>query len=222
MLESSIKFYSRPVKYIPALGFSSLTPFFDSLQKWGAKEAVFKPKLISQARIQGNFKVLDLGCGTGALALLVKRNQPLAEVTAIDIDPNVLSIAKKKASKLSLQINFDVGTAFNLPYPDSFFDRVVSSLVFHHLTRQNKLRTLKEIRRILKVNGEVHIGDFGKPQNILMRLSSILTRRLEETEDNVKGLLPQLLQIAGFKQVQETSKLMTIFGTVSLYKAIKK
>jgi hypothetical protein len=72
------------------------------------------------------------------------------------------------------------------------------------------------------VNGEVHIGDFGKPQNILMRLSSILARRLEETEDNVKGLLPQLLQIAGFKQVQETSKLMTIFGTVSLYKAIKK
>lgn len=222
MFESSIKFRSRPVKYIPALGFRSLTPFFDSLQKWGANEAAFKPKLILQARIQGNFKVLDLGCGTGTLALLVKKNQPLAEVTAIDIDPNVLSIAKKKVAKLNLQINFDIGTVFSLPYLDNFFDRVVSSFVFHHLTRENKLRTLKEVRRILKVNGELHIADFGKPQNRLMRLSSVLTRRLEETEDNVKGLLPQLLQVAGFKQVQETSKLMTIFGTVSLYKAIKK
>ncbi len=221
MIESKIKIDSAPVRYIPALGFRSLTPFFDSMQKWGAKESTFKPKLIAQARIQSNFKVLDLGCGTGALTLLVKKSQPSAEVTGIDIDLNVLNIAKQKAAQSDLQINFDHGTAFSLPYPDRFFDRVVSSLVFHHLTRENKVLALKETLRVLKPNGQLHIADTGKPQNALMRLSSVFMRRLEENEDNVKGLLPKMLEIAGFEQVKETAKIMTIFGTVSLYKGQK-
>ena len=108
-----------------------------------------------------------------------------------------------------------------MPYPDNTFDRVIASLVFHHLTRENKLRALKEVLRVLKKNGEVHIADMGKPQNLLIRLPSVIMRRLEETEDNVKGLLPQMLKTAGFTQVEETSKLMTIFGTVALYKGLK-
>lgn len=220
-LESTIKFNSKPVTYIPALGFSALTPFFDSFQKWGAKEGTFKPKLVAHAGIQKNFKVLDLGCGTGTLTILVKKSQPLADVIGIDIDLNVLSLAKEKAAHAKVHITFDLGTAFNLPYPDNFFDRVVSSLVFHHLTREHKLRALKEVGRVLKANGEIHIADLGKPQNILMRLPSVVMGRLEETEDNVKGLLPQMLNIAGFNEIEETSKLMTIFGTVSLYKGLK-
>jgi ubiquinone/menaquinone biosynthesis C-methylase UbiE len=216
-----VNFHSRPVRFIPALGIGSLTPFFDSFQKWGAREDIFKPKLILQAEIQRNFKVLDLGCGTGTLAIFVKKSQPSAEVIGIDIDPHILSIAKEKAIQANTQIRFDLGTAFNLPYPDNYFDRVVSSLVFHHLTRENKLRALKEALRVLNKNGELHIADMGKPQNLLMRLPSVLMGRLEETEDNVKGLLPKMFKNAGFNQVEETSKLMTIFGTISLYKGNK-
>ncbi len=123
MLESTIKFHSAPVKYIPALGIGLLTSFFDSFQKWGAREKTFKPQLTLQARIQDNFKVLDLGCGTGTLSLLVKKSQPSAEVTGIDIDPHILSIAKEKAIQANAQVRFDLGTAFNLPYPDNSFDR---------------------------------------------------------------------------------------------------
>jgi ubiquinone/menaquinone biosynthesis C-methylase UbiE len=220
-LESTLIFNSKPVKYIPALSFNSFTRFFDSLQKWGVREEMIKPRLIMQTGIQSNFKVLDLGCGTGTLTLLIKNSQPSAEVIGIDIDPNVLDIAKKKASLVRADISFDLGTAFNLPYPDNFFDRVVSSLVFHHLTRENKVRALVEVLRILKTSGELHIADIGRPQNILMRLPSAVMRRLEETEDNVIGMLPQMLKISGFDQVEETIKIMTMFGTVSFYKGLK-
>jgi ubiquinone/menaquinone biosynthesis C-methylase UbiE len=153
--------------------------------------------------------------------LLVKKTQPSTNVTGIDIDPHILGIAKKKATQANVPIEFDLGTAFDLPYPDNSFDRVLSSLVFHHLTRENKLGALKEVLRVLKENGELHIADMGKPQNMLMHLPSVVMRRLEETEDNVKGLLPQMLKNAGFNQVEETSKIMTIFGTNSFYKGLK-
>lgn len=221
LIESKITYHARPVKFIPALGIGSLTPFFDDLQKWGAKEETFKPLLINQAKIQANFRVLDLGCGTGTLTLLAKKTQPKAIVIGIDIDPNILGIAKSKAAQANLHVRFDHGTAFNLPYPDGSFDRIISSLVLHHLTRENKLKALKEALRVLKRNGELHIADIGKPQNALMRLPAVIMRRLEETEDNVKGLIPNMLKSAGFVGVEETSKLMTMFGTVSLYKGIK-
>jgi len=220
-LESKIMFKSKPVTYIPALGLNSLTPFFDSLQKWGAKESTFKPKLVELSKIQKDSKVLDLGCGTATLTILVKKNYPLAEVSGIDIDPGVLAIAREKAAEANVKIAFDLGTAFKLPYSNDHFDRILSSLVFHHLTRENKIRTFREALRVLKPNGELHVADFGKPQNALMRMPSLIMEHLEETEDNVKGLLPQMFRIARFEQVKENAKIMTIFGTVALYKGRK-
>ena len=220
-LESQICFESKPVRYIPPLCFKSLTPIFDAFLKVSSKESAFKPKLVEQARIQKDFRVLDLGCGTATLTILAKKMHPSAEVIGIDIDPSVLEIAKKKAGKANVQIKFDLGPAFMLPYPDDYFDRVLSSLVFHHLTRENKIRTLKEVQRVLKPNGELHIADLGKPQNIVMELPSAIMRRLEESEDNVRGLLPCMLKIAGFRRVEEADKIMTVFGTVALYKGQK-
>lgn len=220
-LETTLNSHSSPIRYIPALGFGSLTPLFDVFQKWAAREETFKPQLTAQAKIQENLNVLDLGCGTGTLALLIKKSQPSAKVTGIDIDPRIIKIAKEKAFQSKLEITFDLGSAFDLPYPDNSFDRVVSSLIFHHLTRENKLCALREVYRVLNPKGELHIADMGKPQNLLMRLPSAFMRRLEETEDNVKGLLPQMINKAGFNQVQETTKMMTVFGTISFYKGIK-
>lgn len=222
MLESTITFEAKPVRYFPALGVGYFTRFFDTFQKWAAKEDIVKPELIGQACIQVSNKVLDLGCGTGTLTLLAKKSQPFAEVTGIDIDPQVLGIAKAKAAQICLDIQFDIGTAYNLPYPDNSFDRVISSLVLHHLTRENKIRALREVHRVLKTNGELHVADIGKPQNLLMRLPSAIMRRLEETEDNIKGLIPQMLKIAGFQDIEESSRFMTLFGTVSLYSAGKR
>lgn len=219
--ETAIMVESEPARYIPALSFKALTPFFDPFVRWCGRDSTIKPKLIGQAGIKENFKVLDLGCGTGTLAILIKKNQPLSEVTGIDIDPDILKIAKTKAAKAGVQINLDLGASFELPYSESFFDRVLSSFVLHHLTTENKIRTLKEVWRVLKPHGELHVADFGKPQNMLMQLPSAFMRRLEESEDNYNGLLPRIFKTAGFDQVEEMDKIMTIFGTVALCKGRK-
>lgn len=168
--------------------------------------------------------MLDLGCGTGTLTLLLKQAYPKAEVTGLDIDPNVLRIAEKKAENIGIDIKFNQGMSFELPYPDHSFDRVITSLMFHHLTLENKLRTLNEAFRILKPQGELHIADWGKAQNGLMRIAFLSIQLLDgfkTTSDNVNGLIPQVIDKSGFVEIKETDRFMTLYGTLSLYKAKK-
>jgi len=207
--------------YIPAFGHSFLTPFYDLMMKWAAREAVFKPKLVEQARIKKGDRVLDLGCGTATLTILIKKTQPQAEVRGLDTDPKILEIAKSKAAQAGVDIGLDYGTAMELPYSENSFDHVFSSMVLHHLSREDKVRALGEVCRVLKPGGELHVADFGRPQNTLMHLPSLAIRRFEETSDLVKGLLPEMLQDVGFECVEQTTRYMTIFGTFTLYKAQK-
>ncbi|HMB45540.1 MAG TPA: methyltransferase domain-containing protein, partial [Candidatus Methanoperedens sp.] len=167
------------------------------------------------------YSCLDIDCGTATLTILIKKVHPEADVTGLDGDPEILQMAGKKVTKASLDIKLDLGMSFELPYPDHSFDRVVSSLVFHHLTRENKALTIKEIFRVLSPGGELHVADFGKPQNALMYLISLVLRHLEETRDNINGLLPEMFWKVGFEQVEETARFMTLFGTLSLYRARK-
>jgi len=212
---------SERTAYIPAFGYGFLAPLYDFVMQWAMRESTFKPRLMEQARIKKGHRVLDIGCGTATLTILVKKTHPEAEVVGLDGDPKILDIARSKVTKADLDIVLDYGMVFKLPYPDNSFDRVMSSMVFHHLTRENKALTLKEVFRVLKPGGELHIADFGKPQNTLMHLISLFIGHLEETSDNVKGLLPEILRNVGFEQVEEIARFMTMFGTVALYKAQK-
>jgi len=142
-------------------------------------------------------------------------------VIGIDIDTKIHAFARSKVEKEGLDIIFELGAATELPCLDESLDRVVSSMVFHHLNRENKLRALKEIFRVLRPRGELHIADFGKPHNALMYLISLFARHFEETSDNIKGLLPEMFRKAGFADVEETAQYMTINGTLSLYMARK-
>ena len=142
-------------------------------------------------------------------------------MVGLDGDPSVLEIAHQKAARAGVALTLDEGMAYQLPYPGESFDRVVSSLVLHHLTAENKQRTMREIHRILRSGGELHIVDFGKPRSIYARLLSQVIRLLEEAEDNIQGLLPEMLRSAGFQQVVETFQYDTILGGLSHYKAKK-
>jgi len=205
-------------RYIPALSFKWLTPLYDPLLKWVMREETFKRKLIQQANIQPKMNVLDLGCGTGTLTLMLKRAHPEAQVTGLDGDSQVLDLARDKSRGTNIQ--WDEGVASSLPYPDSVFDRVVTSLVIHHLVTDDKRRAFKEIYRVLKPRGELHIIDFGAPPSPFMRFLSRYIR-LEETADNFAGLIPGFIAEAGFGSVIEAEHFVTIFGPLSSWRAVK-
>ncbi len=186
------------------------------------QEKAFKHRLIDVADIQPNAAVLDLGCGTATLTLMLKQEHPSAQVTGIDVDDRILDIARAKIKAQSAAIQLDKGLAFELPYPDGHFDRVLSSLVMHHLSTSDKLRTFAEIHRVLKSAGQVHIADFGPPANPYSRVISRLLAHLEPVADNIEGRLPTMLQEAGFQRVQTHDQFQTAFGTLALISAIKE
>ena len=212
-------------EYIPALGFDILTPLYDSVVGLTTREKRFKNSLVEQSGLEAGQRVLDLACGTGTLTLLMKLRMPEAEIIGIDGDPKILSIAKKKARDREAAIRFDHGMSFDLPYADGSFDRVVSSLFFHHLSEENKRRTLSEVERILKKDGELHVADWGTPANLAMKLTSRVIQMLdgpETTADNFQGRLPGIVAEAGFRDVEETSHFNSLFGTIRLMRAVKR
>ena len=120
--------------YIPALRYNWLTALYDPVVRLSTRERTFKERLIRQADIRSDAEVLDLGCGTGTLAIWVKKLYPQARVTGLDGDLNILSIAQRKAQHEGTDIQFDHGMSFDLPYRDASFDRVLSSLFFHQIS----------------------------------------------------------------------------------------
>ena len=114
--------------YIPALGYRWLTRFYDPVVSLTTREGRFKAALLRQACIQDGHRILDLGCGTGTLGLMVKRGYTGAEVLGLDADLEVLELAGNKIAKAGIEVRLDQGRASALPYSSDSFDRALSSL----------------------------------------------------------------------------------------------
>jgi len=212
-------------RYISALHFDWLTRFYDPIMQWTMREQTFKRHLIQQANIKAGSRVLDLGCGTATLSIMFKEAHPGAEVIGLDGDEKALSIAQRKIADAGLDIELKKGMSFDLDFPNHSFDVVVSSLLFHHLTTEKKLQTFAEIKQALKPDGNLHIADWGNPQNFLMRGAFLMVQLLdgfETTGDSIQGKLLGYMEQTGFKEVKETKRFATLFGTVCLYRGSLK
>lgn len=210
--------------YIPALRFEFLTKFYDPLVRYSTREAAFKDALVRQANLSGDQKILDLACGTATLLIAIKKKHPKISASGLDADAEILKMARRKTKLARVEINFEQGFSDALPFENESFDRVFSTLFFHHLTLERKRRTLGEILRVLKPGGEFHLADFALPRNKSQFVLSKWIRLIdgfETTHDNLRGRLKFLMEQNGFASVERTGYFQTIIGTIRLFKAVK-
>lgn len=211
-------------RYVPALGYHWLTPFYDRLTGITGQGDRLKHAFVQQAQLDNEQQVLDLGCGTGSLAILIKRDFPAIDITALDCDQKILSIAAKKAVQAQVDIQYVQAFVENLPCPGNSFDRLLSSLLFHHLSWDRKQQVASEMFRVLKSGGELHVLDWGRANSRLMRTLFFAVQLVDgfsNTLDNVSGRLIELFQNAGFSRVSEQQSFNTVFGTLVHYSALK-
>jgi ubiquinone/menaquinone biosynthesis C-methylase UbiE len=209
-------------EYLPALRFPSLTRLYDPVVRLTTREGRFKSILIEQADPARGQRILDLGCGTGTLAIQVKQQQPQAKVVGLDADPEMLAQAGDKAERAGVELELTEGFSTALPYPAASFDRVLSTLFFHHLDPEPKRQTAREIARVLRPGGELHVADWGPPSDPAMHAAFLGIRALDgfsNTSDNYRGELPRIFEEAGLKDARQTDRLRTVFGTLALYRA---
>jgi len=209
-------------RYIPALGQHWLTPLYDPLVHHLMRENMLRTRLVLEADILPGMRVLDLGCGTGTLTILIQQSHLMAQVYGLDADPQVLEIARSKARQEGARITLEQGMAYQLPYSDGWFDRVVTSLMLHHLTSSQKQQALNEVFRILRPGGKFTILDIGVPRGAYAWLVAQVMQRMERADDNIHGLLPSMVKDAGFVNVSEIERFGTMLGTISLLRAEKE
>jgi ubiquinone/menaquinone biosynthesis C-methylase UbiE len=210
--------------YIPALKYNWLSTFYDFLIQNFLKEKSWKTFLIQSISQPSPERILDIGTGTATLSIMIKQTFPNAKVIGLDGDEKILELAHKKIEAQNIEIDLIKGMSYQLPFPDNHFDVVTSSLMIHHLRDEDKVRTFKEVLRVLKPSGEFCIADWGEPNTMTSRLLFFWVQFLdgfETTSSNVKGFLPKFLSTSGFVTVNELKKYTTIGGSISIYKACK-
>ena len=124
-------------KYIPALSFDPLTRYYD----WVIKKVMpagFRQILVQMINLSPDETLLDFGTGTAETAILIKKAMPAVTIAGLDIDLKILNIANRKIKSENLDIHLFAYDGYNFPFSDNHFDKVVSCLVFHHLSPENK------------------------------------------------------------------------------------
>lgn len=201
--------------YLPAAGRDCALPLYDPLLKLlGVDKA--RHVFLGQAELRPSQRVLDIGCGTGTLVVLVKRLYPEVEIIGLDPDPKALTRARNKAKRAGITARFDEGFSDELPYSNGVFDRVLSSLMFHHLKAEEKVQALKEVRRVLAPGGSLHLMDFVQPEANARGLRAHLHRMNGHLKENENSRIIKLIAESGLARGEKVADATLLFGFLQL------
>jgi ubiquinone/menaquinone biosynthesis C-methylase UbiE len=199
-----------------------------SMQGWGktydtlvgllslGQEQKFRQATLDLARIQPGEQILEVGCGTGTLTLAAAAKAgPQSQAAGIDIAPDMIETARRKALKAGLQVQFQVGRIEAIPFPDSQFDLVLSSLMLHHIHGDAaKQQGMQEMLRVLKPGGRLLIVDVIPPRNPHMRgLVSLIVGR--EMLAHSVAEFSAMLEQAGFVDIATGPTRYSFLGYLS-------
>lgn len=206
-------------RYLPAAGRDWALPFYDPVVALMGGNPT-RAALIDQAAVRPGHHVLEIGCGTGTLVVMLKRLHPDVTVTGLDPDPKALARARRKAQRAGVSIQLDQGFADAMPYVDASFDRVLSSFMFHHLPKKEKEPALREVQRVLKPGGELHLVDLAGPHGG----GPSATRAIhsdQELQDNAEDRVLALMARAGLTDPRRVAQGALFFGRIHInyYKA---
>jgi len=163
------------------------------------RERAFRERLVQLARLESAESVLDVGCGTGTLAIAAKRAVgPGGSVYGIDASPEMLARACKKARKAGVELVFQNAVAETLPFPDAQFDVVLTTVMLHHLPRNARQQCAREMGRVLKPGGRVLAVDFGTDPAKRSLLAHLHRRHGHVTLSDMLALLTE----AGFNSIE--------------------
>ena len=212
--------------YTPALGRHELTDDYDRVIAIMTRERRWRSLMLSALAPQPNETVVDIGAGTGSFALLVKQTCPDARVVAIDPDPAVRRIAERKFASNGVHVDYitAMGNAEDVEMAAASVDKATCSLVLHQCPMEAKKGILANIFHLLKPGGRLLISDYGKQRNLLMHMLFKQVRAIdgyENTKANKDGMIPVLMEEAGFGNVEEMRATPTPTGSISLYSGWK-
>lgn len=207
--------------FTPALGRIAPTRFYDSVVAL-TRERLWRGLVAAYVAPRADDVIVDVGCGTGSLALFLRRVAPAARIIAVDPDHEVLAYARRKvdAAGASLEWRCGMGDALPSLVGPASATVVVSSLVFHQCRLEMKRAILASMYEVLRPGGRLVLADYGWQRTVSMRLAFRtvqLADGVADTQPNADGVLPELIAEAGFVSVWEVEVVPTVTGSISIY-----
>lgn len=187
---------------LPAAGWHWLTPFYDLGCELLGLGRRFRRDVVTRLALEGDERLLDVGCGTGGLLAEVLRRHPGVWAAGVDADSGILALAARHLARWGGRVALHVGRAEAMTFADEDFDVAVSTLAFHHLPPEAKLAALGEIRRVLRPGGRLLLADFSATSGYRAPWWLRAVETVEYTADHFRGRLPELISAAGLVDVQ--------------------
>jgi demethylmenaquinone methyltransferase / 2-methoxy-6-polyprenyl-1,4-benzoquinol methylase len=128
-------------------------------------------KILAQSiRQNGGTVVLDAATGTAEVAIEICRRRPGTQVVGVDFSPHMLAVGRRKLRERSLEdhITLATGDARQTPFRNASFGGVTMAFGLRNI--DDRMRVLKEFRRVLRPGGQLFIMEFGYPDNPLLRI----------------------------------------------------